>query len=99
MVCANKESLMILNVRCKIDVCGVRRIDLPSVLAMVKSPLLNGSAMLALPGTRSRIWCSWHRLCHVQCDPMILLSGWRSHWLLGSSCWRSVFFQIDPSRC
>ena len=32
--------------------------------------------MLALLGTLSSTWWSWHRLCHVQCDPIRLLSGW-----------------------
>ena len=68
---------MILHVRCKIDVCGVRITLHPCVWAIiVKSPRLNGSAMLALLGTRSSIWCNWHLLCQVQCDPIILLSGW-----------------------
>ena len=34
---------------------------------MLKLPLLNGSAMLALLGTLSSTWCSWDLLCHVQC--------------------------------
>ena len=43
---------------------------------MVKSRLLNGSAMLALLGTLLSICVSCWRLCHAQWDPMRLLSGW-----------------------
>ena len=32
--------------------------------------------MLALLGTLSSTWCSWHLLCQVQWDPIRLLSGW-----------------------
>ena len=68
---------MILKVRCNKAVCGGRKIRQPLsvAVAMLTSPLLNGSAMLALLGTLSKIWRSWHRLHHVQCDPIKLLSG------------------------
>ena len=67
---------MILNVLCSRAVCGGRTIFHPLSVAMLKSPRLKGSAMLALLGTLSRIWCSWQRLRQVQCDPIRLLSGW-----------------------
>ena len=43
---------------------------------MLKSPLLNGSAMLALLGTLSSTWCNCDLLCQVQCEPIKLLRGW-----------------------
>ena len=46
---------MILNVRWRMSLCGVRRIFHPFLCAMSKSPLLNGSAMFALLGTLSSI--------------------------------------------
>ena len=73
--CAKVVPPMMLKVRCNKAVCGGRKIRQPLSVAMLKSPLLNGSAMLALLGTLSKIWHSWHRLCHVQCDPIKLLSG------------------------
>ena len=76
VVWANNASPMILNVRCRISLCGVLKIFHPCLCAMSKSPLLNGSAMFALLGTLSSIWCNWHLLCHVQWAPMMLLSGW-----------------------
>ena len=76
VVWANNASPMILNVLCRISLCGVLKIFHPCLCAMSKSPRLNGSAMLALLGTLSSIWWSWYLLCHVQWAPMMLLSGW-----------------------
>ena len=76
VVWANNASPMILNVLCRISLCGVLKIFHPCLCAMSKSPLLNGSAMFALLGTLSSIWCNWYLLCHVQWAPMMLLSGW-----------------------
>ena len=79
---------MILNVRCRMSLCGVRKIFHPYLCAMSKSPLLNGSAMFALLGTLSRIWCNWHLLCHVQCAPMMLLS-----WLMFACSFNDGMFR------
>ena len=76
LVWANNASPMILNVLCRISLCGVLKIFHPCLCAISKSPRLNGSAMLALLGTLSSIWWSWYLLCHVQWAPMMLLSGW-----------------------
>ena len=46
-----------------------------SCLAMAKSSLLNGSAMLACVGTRLRICRRQCLLCQVQCDPSRLFKG------------------------
>ena len=46
---------MILNVLCSRALCGGRTIFHPLSVAMLKSPRLKGSAMLALLGTLSRI--------------------------------------------
>ena len=56
VVWANNASPIILNVRCRISLCGVLKIFHPCWCAMSKSPLLNGSAMFALLGTLSSIW-------------------------------------------
>lgn len=51
VVWAKRESLIILNVRRTIGLCGTLTIRHPLELAMEKSTRLKGSAMLALLGT------------------------------------------------
>ena len=65
--------LCTVGIRCSV---GAWSMFQPSDSAIVKSLLLNGSAMLALLGTRLSIWVNWCRLCHAQCDPIRLLRGW-----------------------
>ena len=67
-MCANNASPMILNVLCRISLCGVLKIFHPCLCAISKSPLLNGSAMLALLGTLPSIW--WLLLVSVVPCPM-----------------------------
>ena len=62
-----------MGIRCSVGACSVFQ---PNDSAMVKSLLLNGSTMLALLGTRLSIRVSCCLLCHAQCDPIKLLSGW-----------------------
>ena len=66
---------MIFLVVSKSRLVGGSSIGQCSCLAMVKSSLLNGSAMLACVGTRLRICRRQCLLCQVQCDPSRLFKG------------------------
>ena len=59
--------------RCSVGACSAFH---PSEFEIVKSLLLNGSAMFALLGTRLSICVSCCLLRQAQWDPIRLLRGW-----------------------